>query len=223
MTSAKTRSRAHWGDPLEYHFRGVTKLYSLWLSYTYPFARVGHNISVQYPCIISKKFSPRMSIGSNVIVRKDTWLNIVEDERDEVKLVIGDNCVLGGRDTISAKNMIHIERDVMMATSVLIQDHHHAYEDIHMSIRNQGTTPGGRIRIEEGCWIGKGAAIICNEGELVIGRNSVIGANALVTRSCAPGSVLVGNPARLARQFDPAKEVWVGGEAGRVASAGTTR
>jgi len=44
----------------------------------------------------------------------------------------------------------------------------------------------------------------------VIGRNSVIAANALVTRSFPPYSVIVGNPARLAKQYDPAKESWIG-------------
>lgn len=223
MTSANARSRAQWGDPLELLFRIATKLYSLWLSYTFPFARRGRNISIQYPCIVSKKLSRHIHIGNDVIIRKDAWLNIVEDGCDNVKLVIDDNCLIGARDTISAKNLIHIERDVIIGTSVLIQDHHHAYEDIEIPIRDQGVTPGGRIRIEQGCWIGKGAAIVCNEGELVIGRNSVIGANALVTRSCGPGSVLVGNPGRLARQFDPTKESWIGGEAGKVASAGISR
>ena len=70
---------------------------------------------------------------------------------------------------------------------------------------------GGTIRIEQGCWIGHGAAIVCGQGELVLGRNSVVAANALVTRSFPPYSVIVGNPARLARKFDTVKGTWVGG------------
>jgi acetyltransferase-like isoleucine patch superfamily enzyme len=65
------------------------------------------------------------------------------------------------------------------------------------------------IRIEEGCWIGYGAAIVCGKGELVIGSNSVIGANAVVSRSIPPNSVVTGNPARVVKQFDPVKGEWV--------------
>jgi acetyltransferase-like isoleucine patch superfamily enzyme len=115
---------------------------------------------------------------------------------------------------ISAKNNIHLERDVMVSACVLIMNHNRAYEDISLPIKAQGLTPGGTIRIEQGCWIGHGAAIVCGQGELLLGRNSVVAANALVTRSFPPNSVIVGNPARLARQFDPAKGTWVG-EAGR--------
>jgi acetyltransferase-like isoleucine patch superfamily enzyme len=129
----------------------------------------------------------------------------------EPTIVIDDNCYIGADSIISAKNMIHIERDVLVAQSVLIQDHNHAYEDVNQPIRDQGITSGGRIRIGQGSWIGHGAAIVCNEGELVLGRNCVVAANALVTRSFPPYSVIVGNPARLGRQFDLVMRTWVGG------------
>ena len=67
----------------------------------------------------------------------------------------------------------------------------------------------GTIRIEEGCWIGFGAAIVCGQGELVIGRNSIVGANSVVTRSVLPYSVVTGNPARVAKSYDPSREQWV--------------
>jgi acetyltransferase-like isoleucine patch superfamily enzyme len=119
---------------------------------------------------------------------------------------------------IFAKIKIHLERDVMVSACALIMDHNHAYEDIGLPIQAQGLTPGGTIRIEQGCWIGHGAAIVCGQGELVLGRNSVVAANALVTRSFPPNSVIVGNPARLARYFDPAKGTWVAGTSHSVVS-----
>jgi acetyltransferase-like isoleucine patch superfamily enzyme len=156
--------------------------------------------------------APAIKLGNSVMIRKDAWLNTFDlsGADDELKIVIEDNCLIGARDVISAKNCIHIERDVILGTSVLIQDHNHAYEDITLPIKEQGLTNGGTIRIEQGCWIGQGAAIVCNDGELVVGRNSVVAANALVTRSFPPYSVIVGNPARLTRQFDPGKGTWVG-------------
>ncbi len=214
MTNLASPSPARFEDPLTLFARAQTKLHSLWLRATYPFAALGPRFSVHPTCILSRMTAHQMRIGSSVIIRKDAWLNILTEGDTGVKLIIGDNCLIGARNVISARNLIHVDHDVIIGTSVLIQDHNHAYEDVSVPIREQGVTPGGRIRIEPGCWIGHGAAIVCNKGELVIGRNCVIGANSLVTKSIPPNSVIVGNPGRLARQFDPSRSAWIGGEAG---------
>ena len=191
----------------------LTKLYSLWLSGTYPFASTGNNLSIHPTALLSRRVAAGIKFGNSVIVRNNAWINTFDlSEADpEPKIVLDDCCVINAQVVISAKNKIHIERDVMVSACSLIMDHNHAYEDIRLPIKAQGLTPGGTIRIEQGCWIGHGAAIVCSQGELVIGRNSVVAANALVTKSFPPYSVIVGNPARLARRFDVAKGVWVGG------------
>jgi acetyltransferase-like isoleucine patch superfamily enzyme len=158
---------------------------------------------IHHTALLSRRIAHRIKLGTSVSIRKDAWLNIIREAVGEVNIVIDDNCVIGARNVISAKNYIHIERDVILATSVLIMDHNHAHDDVELPIRLQPATEGGRIRIGEGCWIGQGAAIVCDKGELVLGRNCVVAANALVTRSFPPYSVIVGNPARLGRQIDP--------------------
>jgi lipopolysaccharide O-acetyltransferase len=87
-------------------------------------------------------------------------------------------------------------------------DHNHAYEDINVPIANQGITEGGKIRIGQGCYIAHGAAIICPRGELTIGRNCVIAANSVVTRSIPDYSVVVGLPGRIIRQYDQETKTW---------------
>lgn len=207
MTPPSGKPQARFEDPLSLVSRVLTKLYTLWISATYPFASKGRNLTIQYPCLVNRLAAHRIKLGNSVIIRKDAWLNIITESNSDLNLVIDDNCLIGARSVISAKNSIHLEHDVILATSVLIMDHNHAYEDIHLPIRLQGITGGGKIRIQHGCWIGQGAAIVCNEGELVI-----------VTRSFPPHSVIIGNPSRLARYFDPEKGTWSGGPQRTVAS-----
>jgi lipopolysaccharide O-acetyltransferase len=54
--------------------------------------------------------------------------------------------------------------------------------------------------------------VVCNHGELVLGRNCVVGANAVVTRSFPAFSIIAGNPAKVVRTYDEHSEKWVRAE-----------
>ena len=211
MTIHSRKPRARFEDPLSFIYRAVTKLYTLWLISTFPFASRGRNLSVHFWCKISRKLAHHLQLGNSVIIKRDSWLNIIPDDTDELKIKIDDGCVIGSRCTISAKNLIHLEPEVITASSVLIQDHNHAYEDVNLSIKAQGVSDGGQITIGEGSWIGHGAAIVCSRGKLTLGRHCVVAANAVVTKSAPPYSVLAGNPARIIRRYDPKSKTWGSG------------
>lgn len=202
---AHTKPRAHFEDPLGLFPWGLSKLYTLWLRATYPFASIGRDLFVHYSFLVNRSMAPWLKLGNSVIVGKDVWFNIVSEAADEVTLVIDDNCCIAARCWISAKNHIHLERDVNLGSSVLIMDHNHSYENTELPIRKQPATRGGRIRIERGCRIGHGAAIVCARGELVLGQNCVVAANAVVLRSAPPYSMIAGNPARVIARFDPSQ------------------
>jgi acetyltransferase-like isoleucine patch superfamily enzyme len=207
-------------DPLRLLARIPVRLYSMWVHATYPFAAIGRDVQFHYTWDFRRYLAHRVKLGSSVFIGKDVHFGAYcpHEEKGEPMIVIEDGCTIMRRVQISARNCIHIGRDVVVSAAVLIMDHNHAYEDVTRPIKEQSITPGGRIRIEQGCWIGYGAAIVCNQGELVLGRNSVVAANALVTKSFPPYSVLVGNPARLARQYDPGEGIWVGGPGRAVSS-----
>jgi acetyltransferase-like isoleucine patch superfamily enzyme len=196
-------------DPLDLLPRALTKLYSIWVSLIYPFASKGRNLSFHFASQLSRRRSPRISLGNSVSLRRGAWLNPAVDETTgDPVIVVEDNCAFGPYSVISAKNQVYIEQDVLIAGAVLIMDHNHAYEDINVPIINQGITEGGRIRIGRGSYIAHGAAILCPRGELTIGRNCVIAANSVVTRSIPDYSVVVGLPARIIRQYDPQTKTW---------------
>ena len=205
----REQSGADFEDPLRFLPRALQKLYSVWVKLVFPFASLGRHVSFHYTCYVRNP--GLMSLGDRISVHKDAWLHAHGslDQPGGPTLIIEDRCVIGRRSHISAKNRIHIERHVIVAASVLINDNGHRFCDPSVPISEQGMTEGGRIHIGEGCWIGQGAAILCDRGELTLGRNCVVAANAMVTRSAPPYSVLAGNPARIVKQYDPTKGTWV--------------
>ncbi len=199
-------------DPLAGFPRLASKLHSLWLAWTYAFASIGNGVWVHYSCRISRSMAKYIRIGDGVIVAQDVCLNIQPiSNRDGPAIIIGDGCGVGRWSVISAKNQIDIGRNTIFAPSVLVMDHDRSYEDLTLPIAHQGITRGGTIRIEEGCWIGFGSAILCSQDELVIGRGTVVGANSVVNHSVPAYSVVIGNPARIVKQYDPKKQDWVVG------------
>ncbi|MDB3996601.1 acyltransferase [Gammaproteobacteria bacterium] len=55
------------------------------------------------------------------------------------------------------------------------------------------------VVLEDNVWIGD-SAIICKG--VTIGKNSIIGAGAVVTKNVPPNSIFAGNPARLVKNLD---------------------
>ncbi len=213
--SSRKRGRIYSEGPLWQGRRLIKKLHSLWLAWTYPFISVGRQFSAHPSCDLRRSIAGHIRIGDDVLFERNVRVDVVVfPDHAEPVILIDDGCMLGQRVTILALNRIHIERNNLFGPSVLVTDHNHAFDDIDIAIVNQGLTQGGTVRIEEGCWLGFGAAIICNHGELVIGKHSVIGANCVVTRSIPPYSVVAGNPARVIKQFDPEKGQWVIGRIG---------
>jgi acetyltransferase-like isoleucine patch superfamily enzyme len=221
---ARAVSAGEWIDdplPLPLIPRALNKLYSTYLRWSGRFWSVGTRASIHYTT--SLRNPQCIQLGSRLIVDKDVWLHAVEpmEGASEPKLIVDDYCYVGRRSHVTAKNRVHLEREVILSSSVLVQDHAHEYEDVTRPIRQQGLTEGGRIRIGQGSWIGQGVVIFCGRGELTLGRNCVVAANSVVTRSFPDYCVVSGNPARVVKQFDPAKGAWaIGAVRSSAAEAG---
>jgi acetyltransferase-like isoleucine patch superfamily enzyme len=183
--------------------RLANRLYSRWILWTYPFASMGSHLSAHHTCDISRTVASRIKIGNSVRLDREVWLNIADfPKNDEPVIILDDGCQIGDGTILSAKNRIHIGRNSVLGPGILLVDHNHTYEDINVPISHQGITAGGTIQIEEGCQIGFGAVIICNQGELVVGKNSVVCENSVLSQSIPSDSVVSGNPARPVKKSD---------------------
>src|SRR5271157_2545854 len=111
-TKAKShsKSRIKLNDPIVLIRNLAIRLYSFWVSRTYPFASVGPNLSIHYRTDLSRSHAHRMKLGRSVVLDKDMLLRVhvpLEEDGDPV-LIVEDGSVIGPRCIMSAKNLIHI-------------------------------------------------------------------------------------------------------------------
>ena len=146
-----------------------------------------------------------ISIGKSVIIRKNASIFALHSNGNpEPEIVIDDFCSLGVSNHIAAVRKVVFGKYVLTANNVYISDNNHAYEDIDTPIMRQPIKFRSEVTIGDGTWIGENVCII----GATIGKNSVIGANSVVTGSIPDYSVAAGNPARIIKQYNREKSRW---------------
>lgn len=145
-----------------------------------------------------------ISIGQGTCIGDSSWLNVcIRDEQTRMRIGA---CVLVGRQAvISTAGFLEIGDYCLFAPRVYISDADHIYTDIFQPIVQQGATCHRSIIVEENCWLGINTVI---SGSLTLGRGSVVGANAVVTRDIPPFCVVVGNPAQIVKMYAPRSNSW---------------
>ena len=106
--------------------------------------------------------------------------------RLDANTYIGPGCHLG---------LVHVERDVLIAAGVHIPSgtQTHCIDDLSRPIREQPSAER-QVRIGAGSWIGEAAVVMAD-----VGRDTVVGAGAVVTRPLPARCVAAGVPARILR------------------------
>lgn len=116
---------------------------------------------------------------------------------------IGDNSGIGVDCHVPANT--RIGNDVMMGPEVLIigRNQNHRFGDVSIPMRLQGYEETPPVVIEDDVWLG--ARVIILPG-VRIGKGSVVGAGAVVTKDVPPLAICAGNPARIIRFRSDSKE-----------------
>ena len=144
-------------------------------------------------------------IGKAVIVSYKAWLAAVPlTGSDDCILEIGDGTTIGNFNHIYATSSVILGKKVLTADKVYISDNLHGYERIDLPIMDQPVKQNKRVSIGDGTWIGENVCILGS----VIGKNCVVGANAVVTKDIPDFSVAVGNPAKIIKRYCLESKTW---------------
>lgn len=185
--------------------RFLSKLGLLWFGLIHgaSFKALGRSASMHRPFRVDG--AERIELGPGTVVQRGGWLYCQGIEGISASLKIGAGCVFGYNNHITSVRSVVIGDHVLTANNVYISDNLHGYEDVTRPIMHQPVRFKKAVVIGDGCWIGENACII----GATIGRNSIIGANAVVTRDIPDYAVAVGIPAVVIRQFDQQLQQWV--------------
>jgi acetyltransferase-like isoleucine patch superfamily enzyme len=118
-------------------------------------------------------------------------------------ITVGRNCFFGEYTCIRGQGGVTIGDGVYTGTQVQIAAVNHVYSDPDRFIKDQGITAEG-IVIEDDVWLGSNAVVV--DG-VTIGKGSIIGAGAVVTKDLPPYSIAVGVPAKVVKDRRTAENV----------------
>lgn len=161
---------------------------------------LGENIIINNPqCLY---FGNNISIGKNTYFLPCTHYAGIEYHP---KIIIGDGCCIGIRNSFAAINRIEVGQNVLFAGYVHITDHSHGYEDVTIPCKTQALISKGPIIIEDDCWLGFNCEILSG---VHIGKHSIVAAHAVVTKNIPPYSIVAGNPANIIKQYNFDTKQW---------------
>lgn len=145
-------------------------------------------------------YGPNIHCGRDVVIvagtGSHTHLTTFRNERHQGEIIIGDNVLIMNGVRVSSASSVRIGNGAMLANYCYVSDAD--WHDIHNRTSSPGQT--APVIIDEGAWIGD-SAIVCKG--VHVGKNSIVGAGAVVCKDVPDNVVVAGNPARVVKKLDP--------------------
>jgi acetyltransferase-like isoleucine patch superfamily enzyme len=181
------------------------KFYQIFFWYLYKSTFRSLSRSVRFVTPFRIDGSDGISVGDGAFFQRGIWLYCCGINGVKANLSVGKGCVFGYNNHITSVREVAIGDHVLTANNVYISDNLHGYEDITKPIIQQPVRFKRAVEIGAGAWIGENVSIIGAS----VGKNSVIGANSVVTRDIPDYCVAVGAPAVVIKQFHLQLQKWV--------------
>ncbi len=159
--------------------------------------RLGRNAYLDYGVYLHA-CPAGIEIGADTMVMHNAELHVFNfRDLPHAFIHVGRESFIGESVVVRGQGGVTIGNSVLIAPQAKILAVNHNFGDAMRPIIDQDITAEG-IVIQDGAWIGAGASIL--DG-VRVGRGSVIGANAVVTRDVPDHSLAVGVPARVVRTW----------------------
>ena len=188
----------------DFLYRVLNKMSGIWhrfktrLWYAPFFGAIGRKAVMRNPLVIANP--GHIFIGAGVFIRDHARLEAVGNGRIE----IGHHSSLEqGAHIISGENL-YIGGNVTISYDVMITNIDHEYQEIDVHILRQPYLIKP-TRIGDNCFIGSGAKI---QAGTILGRQCIVGSNAVVRGTFPDYSVLVGVPARVVKRYNLESGCW---------------
>ncbi|MCO5947257.1 acyltransferase [Mucilaginibacter flavidus] len=154
----------------------------------------GKNLILEDNVSVNALSENGISFGDNVSIARDSILfctGIIAYRGKGIS--IGDRTGISARAYFAGQGGITIGNDVIMGPNVQVFSENHLYNDMSLTIKEQGVTKQS-VSIGNNCWVGAGSTILAG---VTIGDGCVVAAGSVVTKSFAANSVIAGVPAKL--------------------------
>lgn len=137
-------------------------------------------------------------IGKGVALDRGVVLLAIAKNANALPVIeIGRSAYINRATIIDALERVSIGENVAIGPGCYITDHDHGFS-LDAVVLSQALTSSPTV-VEDGVWLG--AHVIVLKG-VTIGRNSVIGAGSVVTRSIPPETLAHGCPAKVVRKIE---------------------
>lgn len=194
-------------DDSEYAAQVRVDYYRSRLKYMGENVKIGVGVRIVNPQYISLSDHVQISDGATLIARGEGGIELAEKvrikerayldtERPDGYIKIEKGVYIGTGTTLFGHCGLEIGEDSLLAQNITITPYSHIFEDATVPIKKQGGHTR-KVTIGRDCYLGMNVSVLYSAD---IGDGSVVGAGSVVVKPLEPGSVAVGNPARVIRK-----------------------
>lgn len=153
---------------------------------------LGNNVVIDDNCLIDAKGRDNhgIVIGDNVFVGRNTILLCTDGD-----IYIEDNVSIGFNSEVMSANYVKLGKNVLISSYCFLNAATHDFERTDIAVSEQASI-ARKIVLEENVWLAAHVTIL--DG-ITIGKDTIVGAGAVVNKDLPPLSIAVGMPAKVIR------------------------